>query len=54
MPYGLFRTSYSHIPLATLAGAKRVPLAHSTLALTSNAQKPIFRLSRTFRNLLPL
>ncbi len=31
MPYGLFRTSYSHIFVATSVGAKRVPLAHSTL-----------------------
>ena len=31
MPYGLFRTSYSHISVATSVGAKRVPLAHSTL-----------------------
>ena len=32
MPYGLFRTSYFHISVATSVGAKRVPLAHSTLA----------------------
>ena len=31
MPYGLFRTSYFHISVATSVGAKRVPLAHSTL-----------------------
>ena len=31
MPYGLFRTSYFHISVATSVGAIRVPLAHSTL-----------------------
>ena len=32
MPYGLFRTSDFHISVATSVGAKRVPLAHSTLS----------------------
>ena len=32
MPYELFRTSYFHISVATSVGAKRVPLAHSTLS----------------------